>query len=118
MEPGQRPAPLRQTKLHSPPARAEFIRRPHRIGRMNDGRRRTPGVRLRSAPAGFSKTEPLSENDKQALPSSTPQPYPSIYPFIPYRKYTTCAVNKRPARPPGVDCRAPPRPPAAGSLVT
>jgi hypothetical protein len=80
MEPGQLTASLRQTKLHSPPTRLELIPRPHRIGRLNDGSRRTAGVARLSAPAGSGKIARLSERQRHSRPNSTPQPYSKLKP--------------------------------------
>jgi LuxR family maltose regulon positive regulatory protein len=46
------------TKLYIPPARAEWVRRPRLIGRLNEGLHRD--LTLLSAPAGFGKTTLLS----------------------------------------------------------
>jgi hypothetical protein len=110
MEPGQRPAPLRQTKLHSPPTQLEIIRRADGIGRLNDGRH-TAGAILRAAPAGFGKIALLSERDRHSRPDTTPEPHFSIYPFMPSCAYTARAVNKRPIRPRRIACQTSPRTP-------
>ena len=53
--------PLLATKLHIPPLRRSLVPRPRLIERLNEGLRRTPGMTLISAPAGFGKTTLLSE---------------------------------------------------------
>jgi LuxR family maltose regulon positive regulatory protein len=52
---------LLSTKLFIPSTRPERVSRPHLIERLNEGLRRTPGVTLISAPAGFGKTTLVSE---------------------------------------------------------
>jgi LuxR family maltose regulon positive regulatory protein len=52
---------LLSTKLFIPSTRPELVSRPRLIERLNEGLRRTPGVTLISAPAGFGKTTLVSE---------------------------------------------------------
>jgi len=52
---------LLSTKLFIPSIRPELVSRPRLIERLNEGLRRTPGVTLISAPAGFGKTTLVSE---------------------------------------------------------
>lgn len=53
--------PMLQIKLYIPPVRPELVSRSRLIERLNEGLRRTPGVTLISAPAGFGKTTLVSE---------------------------------------------------------
>lgn len=53
--------PILATKLYIPPPRPKAVLRPRLIERLNEGLRRSPGVTLISAPAGFGKTTLLSE---------------------------------------------------------
>jgi LuxR family maltose regulon positive regulatory protein len=55
------PAPLLTTKLHIPPARAEWVPRPRLIRRLTAGLGLGHRLTLISAPAGFGKTTLLSE---------------------------------------------------------
>jgi len=59
--------PLLTTKLYIPPARAEWLRRPRLVGRMDEGLHRT--LTLLSAPAGFGKTTLLSDWVRQSSSS-------------------------------------------------
>jgi LuxR family transcriptional regulator, maltose regulon positive regulatory protein len=52
---------LLSTKFFIPSTRLERVSRPRLIERLNEGLRRTPGVTLISAPAGFGKTTLVSE---------------------------------------------------------
>jgi LuxR family maltose regulon positive regulatory protein len=52
---------LLSTKLFIPSPRPELVSRPHLIARLNEGLKRTPGMTLISAPAGFGKTTLVSE---------------------------------------------------------
>jgi LuxR family maltose regulon positive regulatory protein len=52
---------LLSTKFFIPSTRLERVSRPRLIERLNDGLRRTPGMTLISAPAGFGKTTLVSE---------------------------------------------------------
>ncbi len=52
---------LLSTKLFIPSTRPELVSRPHLIARLNEGLKRTPGMTLISAPAGFGKTTLVSE---------------------------------------------------------
>jgi LuxR family maltose regulon positive regulatory protein len=52
---------LLSTKVFIPSTRTERVSRPRLIERLNEGLRRTPGVTLISAPAGFGKTTLVSE---------------------------------------------------------
>ncbi len=62
--PGSGPVspPILTTKLYPPPTRSasNIVPRPHLIERLNEGLRRTPGLTLISAPAGFGKTTLVS----------------------------------------------------------
>src|SRR5574341_224020 len=53
--------PILATKLYIPPTRPQLVPRPRLIERLSEGLRRTPGVTLISAPAGFGKTTLVSE---------------------------------------------------------
>jgi LuxR family maltose regulon positive regulatory protein len=53
--------PILWTKLYIPPLRPNLTPRPRLIERLNRGLRRTPGVTLISAPAGFGKTTLVNE---------------------------------------------------------
>jgi LuxR family maltose regulon positive regulatory protein len=53
--------PVLATKLYVPPLRPKVVPRPRLIERLNEGLKRTPGVTLISAPAGFGKTTLVSE---------------------------------------------------------
>ena len=52
---------LLSTKLFIPSTRPELVSRPRLIEQLNESLRRTPGVTLISAPAGFGKTTLVSE---------------------------------------------------------
>jgi LuxR family maltose regulon positive regulatory protein len=54
-------APVLATKLYIPPPRSKVVLRPRLLQRLNEGLRRTSGVTLISASAGFGKTTLVSE---------------------------------------------------------
>ncbi len=54
-------APILATKLYIPPPRSKVVLRPRLIMQLNENLRRTPGMTLISAPAGFGKTTLVSE---------------------------------------------------------
>ncbi|MBU1878492.1 MAG: hypothetical protein KJ734_06035, partial [Chloroflexi bacterium] len=58
--------PLLATKLYIPPVPPAPVSRSRLIERLNAGLRRTPGMTLISAPAGFGKTTLVSQWIPQA----------------------------------------------------
>jgi serine/threonine protein kinase len=62
--------PILTTKLYPPPTRpaSSVVARPRLIERLNEGLRRTPGLTLISAPAGFGKTTLVSDWLRQSDP--------------------------------------------------
>ncbi len=79
--PGRRPVspPILTTKLSPPPTRSasSIVPRPHLIERLNEGLRRTPGLTLISAPAGFGKTTLVSSWINQLAEEKNNSPAPS-----------------------------------------
>ncbi len=55
------PPPILTTKLYIPPSRPKVVLRPRLVQRLDEGLRRTSGVTLISASAGFGKTTLVSE---------------------------------------------------------
>ena len=69
---GGMPAPILTTKLYIPPPRPKVVLRSRLIERLNEGLRRTSGMILVSASAGFGKTTLVSEWVAALTPSPSP----------------------------------------------